>query len=49
MICGCQCYSICGILQVLQCSDSGEVTEKCILWLSVLLDMWNIADHIPDS
>jgi hypothetical protein len=31
------------ILGVLQCSGSGEVTEQCCLWLSVLLDMWNIA------
>ena len=28
VVCGYQCYWICGTLQVLQCSDSGEVTEK---------------------
>jgi hypothetical protein len=40
VVCGYQCYWICGILQVLECS---EVTEQCGLWLLVLLDMWNVA------
>ena len=43
VIWGCQCYWICGTLQVLQCGNSGEVKEQCGVWLSVLLDMWNIA------
>jgi hypothetical protein len=30
VVCGYECCSICGTLQVLQCS---EVTEQCVLWL----------------
>ena len=40
VVCGYHCYWICGTLCVLQCS---EVTEQCGLWLSMLLDIWNIA------
>jgi hypothetical protein len=40
VMCGCWCYCICGTLQALQCS---EVTEKCGLWLLVLLHMWDVA------
>jgi hypothetical protein len=43
VVCGYQCYWICGTLQVLQCSASGEVTERSGLWLSVLTYMWKIA------
>ena len=43
VVCGYECYSICGKLQLLQCSDCGEATEQCGVWLSMLLHMWNIA------
>ena len=33
VVCGYECYSICGTLQLLQCSDCGEATEQCGLWL----------------
>jgi hypothetical protein len=40
VFCGYLCYCICGTLQALQCC---EVTEKCGLWLLVLLYMWDVA------